>query len=87
MSSDVPPMALMGTVGGSGVPKRKRVHPVSNVPAVGATPDAATVVVVVVDVVATAVVVADVVATYAPSVVARMVCAPLPLGGSSALVS
>jgi hypothetical protein len=79
-------MALMGTVGGSGVPNRKRVHPVSNVPAVGATPDVAAAIVVV-DVVATAVVVADVVATYAPSVVARMVCAPLPLGGSSALVS
>jgi len=65
----------MGTVGGSGVPNRRRVTPVGNVAPVGAVPSDVVVVVVggVVDVMLAA--------------VAHVVCAPLPSGGIFALVS
>ena len=85
MSGVVPPLALMGTVGGSGVPNRKRVPPVGNVAPVGAVHAAATGVVV--DVTASSATVVVAFATFVPTAMAHVVCDPLPIGGRSALVS
>ena len=91
----MPPPTLLGIVGGSGVPNRRRVPPIGNVVPFGGLHVAAAAVIAAVvdadDVIAAPVAAladaAAAVAAYVPYALALVVCAPLPLGGRSVPVS